>query len=207
MTRPKLSYFDFPGGRGEECRLALHVAGVDFDDHRVPGREWAEFKPSTPFGAMPVFELDGRKLWEANAILGYIGRRYGTHPTDLWEAARHDAVMGAVEDLRHEIDPTVFVKDADEKKRMREVLVAGPIPRWATNMEQQIQGPFVGGADLCVADLKLFVVLNWVMRGVLDHIPRTTFDAYPKLVGLHAAVRSDPRVQAWYTRFPGALPA
>ena len=25
-----LSYFDFSGGRGEPCRMALHLAGVGF---------------------------------------------------------------------------------------------------------------------------------------------------------------------------------
>ena len=32
MSKPRLIYFDFAGSRGEECRIALHLAGVDFDD-------------------------------------------------------------------------------------------------------------------------------------------------------------------------------
>jgi len=35
MTKPKLTYFDAPVSRGEECRLALHLAGVDFEDIRI----------------------------------------------------------------------------------------------------------------------------------------------------------------------------
>ena len=35
MTKPKLTYFDAPVSRGEECRLALHLAGVDFEDDRL----------------------------------------------------------------------------------------------------------------------------------------------------------------------------
>ena len=37
MNKPKLMYFDAPVSRGEECRLALHIAGVDFEDVRVSG--------------------------------------------------------------------------------------------------------------------------------------------------------------------------
>ena len=33
MSKPKLSYFDAPVSRGEECRLALHAANVDFEDN------------------------------------------------------------------------------------------------------------------------------------------------------------------------------
>ncbi len=35
MSKVKLSYFDFSGGRGEACRLALFLGGVDFVDDRV----------------------------------------------------------------------------------------------------------------------------------------------------------------------------
>ena len=31
----KLTYFDVSASRGEECRMALYVAGVDFEDHRI----------------------------------------------------------------------------------------------------------------------------------------------------------------------------
>ena len=40
MTKPKLTYFDIPTSRGEECRLALHVAGVAFEDNRIRHAAW-----------------------------------------------------------------------------------------------------------------------------------------------------------------------
>ena len=40
MTKPKLIYFDAPVSRGEECRLALHLAGIDFDDVRINPAAW-----------------------------------------------------------------------------------------------------------------------------------------------------------------------
>lgn len=32
MTQYKLTYFDFAGGRGEPIRIALHAAGIAFED-------------------------------------------------------------------------------------------------------------------------------------------------------------------------------
>src|SRR6266498_304775 len=101
MTRPKLTYFDAPVSRGEECRLALFVAGIDFEDNRLPQGTWPSLKPTTPFGSLPVLELPGKPaVSQSNAILGHIGRRYGLLPDDAWEAMRLESLLSAVEDLR-----------------------------------------------------------------------------------------------------------
>jgi hypothetical protein len=49
--KPRLTCFDFAGSRGEECRIALHLAGIDFDDVRVKSADWPALKESMPFGA------------------------------------------------------------------------------------------------------------------------------------------------------------
>src|SRR5882762_1873216 len=101
MAKPKLTYFDAPVSRGEECRLALHIAGVDFEDLRIKFEAWPALKPQTPYGALPVLEMPGcAPLAQTNAILVLIGRGHGLHPADAFEAARHEAMMNHVEDLR-----------------------------------------------------------------------------------------------------------
>lgn len=202
MTKPKLFYFDAPVSRGEECRLALHLAGVDFEDVRVKGDEWPALKPRTPFGAMPVFELPGRPpLAQANAILVFVGRGHGLHPKDDFEAARHEAMMGHVEDLRAVVGPTLRIKDAAEKQRAREELVASFFPVWGEQTERQLgDGPFFGGARLQVVDLKLHMAVRWFAGGKVDHVPATIFSAFPRLNRLHDAVRDDERIKAWYAR-------
>lgn len=45
MTKYTVYYFNVKG-RGEIVRLMLTAAGVDFEDHRVQGEEWAKLKPS-----------------------------------------------------------------------------------------------------------------------------------------------------------------
>src|SRR5690242_13489339 len=107
MTKPKLTYFDAPISRGEECRLALSIAGVDFDDVRVKFTEWPALKPTMPYGAMPVLEWPGHPpIAHSNAILALIGRLHGLHPTEPFEAARHEGMMQYVEELRAHVDPT-----------------------------------------------------------------------------------------------------
>ena len=193
MTKPRLTYFDNPRSRGEECRLALFLAGVEFEDVRIARSAWPALKPKTPFGSLPTFETEGKPtVSQSNAILGYVGRKYGLLPKDEWEALRHESLLSAAEDLRYAVNKTLGIQDQEELKRRRTELTEGPLKTWAANMEKQVQGPFVGGSEPSVADIKLFIVLGWLRGGVLD--------PYPKLVALHEAMKTHPKVVAWNAR-------
>jgi glutathione S-transferase len=200
MTKPKLSYFDAPASRGEECRLALHLSGVDFEDVRVKGPEWPAVKAQSPFGALPTFELPGKPmLAQSNAILVYIGRTWGMHPKDDFEAARHEMMMNAVEDLRIEIGNTIDL-EPEAKKKAREEIAETVLPVWCANAEKQIAGPFFAGDKPHVVDMKLFMITRWLTGGKLDHIPTSIVAGYGKLMRVHDAVRDHAGVKAWYAK-------
>ena len=201
MATYKLTYFEASVSRGEECRLALHLAGVDFEDHRIKGDEWAALKASTPFGALPVLETAGKPpLAQSNAILAYVGRRYGLHPDDPWEAARHEAILASVEELRAALAPSGKIADPAEKKKAREELAQGYIKAWGKHLESQIEGPFVAGAPIRVADIKLFQIMLAFRRGALDHIPTDVLAEFVKLDALCDAVARHPKVAEWRAR-------
>ena len=201
MNKPRLIYFDAPVSRGEECRLALHLAGVDFEDVRIKVADWPALKEQTPYGGLPVLELPGvAPLAHSNAILVLIGRRHGLHPAADVEAARHEGMMQHVEDLRAKVSPTLRMADA-EKKAAREALVADFLPAWGRAAERNIaRGPFFGGERIHVVDLKIYMAVRWFNGGKVDHIPATIFAGYPKLTAVHNAVRDHAGVQAWYAR-------
>jgi glutathione S-transferase len=201
MTKPKLIYFDAPVSRGEECRLALHLADVDFEDVRISAAAWAAMKEQTPYGGLPSLELPGRlPLAHSNAILVMIGRQHGLHPSDDFEAARHEGMMQHVEDLRSVVGPTIRMGDA-EKKAAREAIVADFLPAWARAAEKNILGePFFSGIRLHVADLKLHMAVRWFIGGKVDHIPAAIFASYPKLMRVHDAVRDHAGVRSWYAK-------
>ncbi|MCY1059730.1 glutathione S-transferase family protein [Nannocystis sp. SCPEA4] len=202
---PKLTYFDFPASRGEECRLALYIAGVAFEDERLKGDDWPARKEQTPYGSLPTLEVEGRGvLAQSNAILVYIGREHGLHPRDNWLAARHEELMQAVEELRHTVGPVLRIQDPAEKLKAREELAGGFLKRWGRNVERRLQelsaGPFVAGDAIHVADLKLYLAARWFSSGVVDHVPRDVFAEFPRLVGLERAVADHPKVVAWRNR-------
>lgn len=203
MPKAKLTYFDAPVSRGEECRLALHLSGVEFEDNRLSRDQWMAYKPDAPFGSVPVFELEGHApLAQSNAILELIGRKHDLHPREDFEASRHMAMMCHVEDLRHAVGPSLRISDPAEKKQVREALVAGYLPTWAGFTERNLlgDGPFFAGAKLHVVDLKLHMAVRWFAGGAVDHVPPTIFAGFPKLIRVHDAVRDHAGVKAWYAK-------
>jgi prostaglandin-H2 D-isomerase / glutathione transferase len=202
MPQYKLTYFDLSASRGEDCRLALHAAGVEFEDNRLKRPEWPAVKPKTPYGSVPVLETAGKPpLAQSNAILAYVGRSYGLHPSDPWQAALHEAVMASVEEFRAALAPSGQIQDPELKRRAREEFASGYLQTWAAQIEAQIQGPFLDGEKLCVADIKLFTMVNSIVSGVMDHVSKQSFEPFTKLTQLHKAVAAHPRVAEWRARF------
>lgn len=189
-----LTYFNFDGSRGLECRLALAVAGVPFEDIRLDRPQWAALKPTVPFGGLPILRQGDRVLAQSNAILVYVGRTHGLHPADPWLAAEHEALMQSVEDLRNKMPARPDMGD-EEKRAARQEFAAGWLKTWADTVSARITGPFLEGDTIHVADLKLAVILRSFLSGAYDHLPPSTFDAWPKLLALVAAVNAHPAVQ------------
>jgi glutathione S-transferase len=203
MARYKLIYFDFDGGRGEPARLAFHIGGVSFEDHRIAGKDWPAFRERTPFLALPVLEVDGQVVAQSNSINRYVGKLTGLYPKDEWQAFLCDEVMDAVEDLSNQIDQTIDLP-ADEKKKAREALAAGHLKRYLEQFQEKLKaagGEYFADRRLTVADLKISMLIRWLRSGVLDYIPKDFVDTVaPQLVQHFQRVASHPKVVEYYQR-------
>ena len=82
MTKYKLTYFDFDGGRGEPIRIALHAAGIAFEDKRLSFAQFSAMRQDTRFNAVPVLEIDGVAVTQSNALCRYVGKLAGLYPAD-----------------------------------------------------------------------------------------------------------------------------
>lgn len=200
MSKPKVTYFDFAGSRGEEVRLAFVIAGAPFEDHRLGREGFAQTKPSLPFGSLPVLDVPGHGTFsQTNAILRLVGTLHGLHPKDPWDAARHDAVLEACEDLRQRLSATSRFADPAEKKAARQALAADAIPRWAHGVEQLIgDGPFVGGTSPAVADIKIHIMEKALSGGTFDDIPMTVLEPFTRIRAVARGIANHPAVRAWY---------
>jgi len=202
MPKLVLTYFDFDGSRGETARIALHLAGIPFEDRRIAQKDWPAERDRMPFQQLPVLEVDGRQIAQSNTINRYVGRLAGLYPEDALQAARVDEVMDAVEDISTKIGQTMRIDDAAAKKAAREALVAGPLPRYLQQVEARLKA---GGGEwfvenrLTVADLKCYYWVRWLKSGALDHIPADVVDKHAPLLAKHfERVKGQPKIAAYY---------
>merc|ERR1712183_50032 len=106
----KLTYFDIEGV-AESVRLAFVLAGVQFEDDRIPFAQWAELKPKTPNRSLPVMTIDGGPmLTQSGAMLRYAASldKSGTlYPPDkLYDI---EQAIGIVGDLIRAWSPCLYV--------------------------------------------------------------------------------------------------
>ena len=201
MPKLVLTYFDFDGSRGEAARLAMHLAGISFEDRRIARSDWSRLRDTTPYQSLPVLEVDGKVIAQSNTINRYVGKLAGLYPKDDWQAALVDELMDAVEDISTRIGST-FALEGEAKKKAREALAAGAIAHFLKQFEARLEaagGEWFAEKRLTVADLKCFLWVRWLKSGALDHVPADLVDQHAPLLAKHLErVTNHPKIAAYY---------
>lgn len=204
MPKLKLTYFDFHGGRAEPVRLALHIGGVAFEDHRFTSAEFAEVRKSTPFGQVPTLMVDGVQVTQCDSILRYAGKLAGLYPTDAYQALLCDEVMYVVEDASVKLGPT-FRMTGDAQREARTALVNGSMPVYLGWLQSRLQahgGEYFADNRLTVADLKVFVDVRTLNSGRLDHVPADLVERVAPALNAHMQrIAQTPAVAQYYAKF------
>ncbi len=201
MNKLKLTYFDFSGGRAEPARLALHIGGIPFEDHRFAPSDFAEVRKTTPLNQVPTLHVNDVQITQSDAITRYVGKLAGLYPEDDLQALLCDEVMGALEDINIKIGET-FGLTGDELKTARDALANGALARYLRWLQDQLEshgGEFFADNRLTIADLKAFVILRWLSSGKLDHIPGDLVETVaPKLKEHMDRVARLPAIAQYY---------
>lgn len=201
MTDYRLTYFDLDGGRAEPIRIALHAAGIPFEDNRISIQEFIDTRERLPFHCVPVLEIDGQPVTQSTGIARYVGSMAGLYPTDELQALYCDEAMGAIEDMTQHLGRTIRL-EGEEQRKAREALAEGWFPVYLRGLEKLLQrggGEYFADGQLTMADLFVYVMTSWLQSGFLDHIPTDLVEkSAPALVEHHSRVSSDPRVIAYY---------
>lgn len=181
--------------------IALEEAGLPYTPDLVDFSTGAQTKPDylaiNPKGRVPSLMTDHGTLTETGAILDYIGAlapQAGLIPDNSFAAAKMREVM-------YYIASTLHVNHAH---KMRGHRWADLEPSWADMRAkvpqtmrdacayveaEAIQGPFVLGDQISLADCYLFVVTTWLAGDGVD------LAAFPKLTAFMTAMEARPSVQ------------
>lgn len=197
-------------GRGESVRLAMIIGEIPFVDDRVKSTKWAELKPKTPLGSLPVAEIDGEQMVQSVALLRYVGRLTNLYPKDAFKALQVDQVIETVQDFFSSLF-TYKGTDKSKFKSARETALANASERYWGGCQRIIErisdGPYVLGEELSIADLVIAAMYTLLRYDYLEHIPRDALDKYEKMKAIFDKVIAIPRVRAYYEEhpFPGLL--
>ena len=166
MAHYKLTYFDIDGGRAEPIRIAFHIGGIDFEDHRISFEDFGKIRTTLRFNSVPILEIDGAQVAQSNSLSRYIGKMAGLYPRDDLQALYCDEVLGALEDLSHYIVRT-FGLPEEELRTARQDLVAG----WLTTILEGLQELLDRGGNQYFADNTMTVadLRSFVQREIINH--------------------------------------
>jgi len=206
MKYPKivLTYFNIEGA-AEPTRLALALAGIEYEDKRVQFSEWATMKPTTPYGQLPLLTVDdGAFQTQSNAMLRYVASLNagnGLYPKEnLYEI---EECIGLLDDMKNSWSPNLYMsmrpakfgypadyaktEEGKEKlKSMRQAWIKDELPIYLGHLMAKIEkngGKWLASSDKpTIADCYAVPALRNYTRGHIDHVDSSCLDSYKPIV-------------------------
>ncbi|KAG8283966.1 hypothetical protein J6590_003657 [Homalodisca vitripennis] len=109
----------------------LAYLGKEFEDHRCSAEEWLRIKhieltsacvPATPWGKVPVLEIDGQQVTQNIPIVRYLGKEAGLGGKDNWEDLRIDEIVSVIDEFRVVLLTCTADRSYSAKKRIKNLL-------------------------------------------------------------------------------------
>mmetsp|Transcript_9533 Transcript_9533/g.14344 ORF Transcript_9533/g.14344 Transcript_9533/m.14344 type:complete len:224 (-) Transcript_9533:85-756(-) len=219
MSSYKLTYFPIAGA-AEKVRLAFVLTRTPFEDCRISPDQWAEMKPTTKFGQLPLLSIDGGEpIAQSGAMLRHIGRlgNSSLYPRDDAKELQIDELIGLAEDFDRAFFPCLmtamrpvamghpedFAKTPEGQetiRNMRTAFVNDTIPTFLNHYTRYLEasGAFFCGSEPTIADCYILPQLAKFQAGFIDHIPTDCLDKYPVVLAWMERMRAIPEIAEYY---------
>ncbi|CAJ0932389.1 unnamed protein product, partial [Mesorhabditis belari] len=203
MPHYKLTYFDLRG-RAEVSRQLFALAGVPYEDNRLNFEQWPAFKQTTPFGQIPLLEVDGTMIAQSITIARFLARRFGYIGANDIEAAQIDSLADVIMDYHNEqkhFFPVLMGRMPGDKdalyKEIYEPVRDKYLPILVEKFLKKNPNGYLIGSKVSYADLMLAEHIS-VYMNVLPN----AFDKYPELIAHKEKVQSLPALKQWIETRP-----
>ncbi|KAA8495036.1 Glutathione S-transferase [Porphyridium purpureum] len=198
----KLSYLPFKG-RAESVRIAFFVAGIEFEDERIPLTEFGERKKDLPLGQLPVLTIDGSiVITQQVAILEYVGAQGGLVPTDHLIKAYNDEIINLLEDLTYRTSATIQMPE-EKKKEARAILNNHTIPKYAKALDGILathDKKHAVRAQLSTSDILINRVVEQLESGMLDGISKDILKPYAHIQRVQKAFLENEKIKQYFAK-------
>lgn len=200
----KLTYFN-GRGRAEIARLIFAAAGQKYNDNRIERDQWpGELKAKTPFGQLPILEVDGSTIiCQSNAIALYLANEFGLAGKTPADKARAHMIVECGEDTLKPMLGFMFEKDENRKAENKKKYIEEQLPQFLAGLEKILKqnndgnGFFVGDS-VTWADLNVLNMGDWLkVIGADGQLAN-----HEKLNALIQRVKAVPAVAEWLAKRP-----
>nr|AFJ75809.1 glutathione s-transferase S2 [Nilaparvata lugens]5H5L_A Chain A, Glutathione s-transferase S2 [Nilaparvata lugens]5H5L_B Chain B, Glutathione s-transferase S2 [Nilaparvata lugens]BAS01274.2 prostaglandin D synthase [Nilaparvata lugens] len=198
MPTYKLTYFNF-AGLGEPIRWMLSYLDVPFEDNRIEREQWPTIKSTTPYGQVPVLEVDGKQVCQSTAIARYLGKKAGLAGSNEWEDLMIDTMIDTFNDFRSSISKWFRESDEATKKKLEETLLNETVPFYFNKFNDHIKnnGGYLANGKLSWGDIYFISILEFMTTIWSDII-----DKYEHIKALNDKVVNLPKIKAWIEKRP-----
>lgn len=201
MPTYKLYYFNCMG-RGELIRWIFIQAGVPFEDIRLTDQEWSEFKSKTPYGRIPVLEIDRKMLAGSGPIARYVAEEFGFAASSAFENADIASLYDLIDDIQDKMVLMFFEKDETRQTELKKELTRKDLPEFLGILEKQITDNgspegWIYGSKVTYVDLSIVLTMGYVVM-----IDPSILDGYPAICKLKTTVESLPNIAKWIQERP-----
>jgi len=199
----KLTYFNLRA-RGEPARLILEQAGVAYEDHRiespfVDAGPWMEYKPSTPYGQLPVLKDGDVEIAQSMTIARYIANKHGLGGNNALESAQMDEIVDALSDATNkQYDAFLFEKDENKKKDLQKAFNGTYLPTLFSQLEKRLAErgcEYLAAGRLSWADICFF-------HFAVELPDQEIIKGYKLLNMLYTRIANLPKIKCWVDRRP-----
>jgi glutathione S-transferase len=217
----KLTYFNIEGV-AEKVRLAFALSKVEFEDKRISFDGWKDLKPKTKYGQLPMMQIgDDEPFAQSGAMVrwaGRLARRANLYPPRL--ILKIEEAIGLEEDISKAIMPSIYMgmypqnygypEDMPKEERTKVQLALrakliekpdGQLIKMLGYLEAFIgDNDYMCGKSPTIADCQVVPKLRHLTKGILDGIPTTLLDDFPKLKAYSERFYVIPEVKSWYEK-------
>lgn len=187
--------------------MLFKQAGVDFEDVRIEREAWPSIKDEQPLKALPVLEINGKKVCQSAAIARYLAKEFGLMGATNKDQFRIDELQETYADIMKELIKIYYEKDEEKKKEMTTAFVKDTLPKFLDFFEMRLKenndgSGFYVGDELSLGDLVLYNGLSTIQlfaskEGILD-----TLQSRPLLQAHYDRIAAQPKIADWIKHRP-----
>ena len=196
-------YYTNHKGRAELIRWIFKQVDVPFEDIRFTREEWLAFKPKSPYGGLPILEIDGKLYAGTIPLMRYVAEQHGLAGSNELENLELASICDMTEDLVHRLIPVFEEKDETRKAKLLKEFKETHVPKYfgitgeVVTKNGSPEG-WIYGKTVTYADFRVVQICDFVTTLCGPDI----LDAYPVIVKLKQTVEALPKIAKWIQERP-----